>query len=105
MADETKLSTADLFEPGGQLKDMAFDDDYLKLLPGALARAQWDDYREAYNEMLRRCTTDHAPWYVIPADQKWYRNLAIARVVVDALERLNPQYPDPPENLDQYVIE
>lgn len=68
-------------------------------------RKQWDAYQLAYEEMLYRCTTHHAPWYVIPADQKWYRNLAIARVLVDAMHRCHSQYPSPEENLDQVHID
>jgi len=57
-------------------------------------RQKWDDYIDAFDEMLGQCTTTYAPWYVIPADQKWYRNLAISRVVVDTLKRMAPQFPD-----------
>ncbi|HUG70514.1 MAG TPA: polyphosphate kinase 2 family protein [Pirellulaceae bacterium] len=56
-------------------------------------RKRWDEYMVAYEDALNRCTTDWAPWYVIPADQKWYRNLAIARIVVNALRELKPQFP------------
>jgi len=56
-------------------------------------RQQWDDYIDAFEETLTRCTTKHAPWYVIPADQKWYRNLAITRVIVDTLKQMDPQFP------------
>lgn len=68
-------------------------------------RRQWDAYMEAYDEMLNRCTTTHAPWHVIPADQKWYRNLAVTRVIVHTLRQMNPQYPPPEENLDGVVVE
>lgn len=56
-------------------------------------RKQWDSYMKAYEDVLSRCTTDWAPWHVIPSDQKWYRNLAIARTVVGTLRALNPQFP------------
>lgn len=56
-------------------------------------RKQWDQYQEAFQDMLNHCTTQHAPWHLIPADQKWYRNLAIMRVVVSTLKSMNPQYP------------
>jgi len=56
-------------------------------------RQKWDDYIAAFDEMLGQCTTTHAPWHVIPADQKWYRNLAISRVIVDTLNRMDPQFP------------
>ncbi len=49
----------------------------------------------AYEKLLSRCSTDCAPWYVIPADHKWYRNLAVASVLVDAITDLRPRYPKP----------
>lgn len=67
-------------------------------------RKQWDDYMAAYEEMLQRTTTDAAPWYVIPANQNWYRNLAIERVIVDKLRQLNPQYPPPEGDVSGVVI-
>lgn len=62
-------------------------------------RRQWDDYRAAYTEAIERTTTEEAPWYVVPADRKWYRNWAVASILVDHLERLDPQYPDSPDDL------
>jgi PPK2 family polyphosphate:nucleotide phosphotransferase len=56
-------------------------------------RAKWDDFREAYEDAMERTSTDYAPWYVIPADHKWGRDLGIARVLVDTLEEMNPQFP------------
>ncbi len=56
-------------------------------------RQQWDAYRTAFEEALTRCSTAWAPWYVIPADQKWYRNLAISEIIVKTLEDMNPQFP------------
>jgi PPK2 family polyphosphate:nucleotide phosphotransferase len=56
-------------------------------------RALWDDYTRAYEKLLTRCSTDHAPWWVIPADRKWYRNLVVARIIVDALKALRLAYP------------
>ena len=67
-------------------------------------RKQWDAYKAAFEAMLNRCTTDWAPWHVIPADQKWYRNLAVMRTIVDRLRQLNPQFPPPDEGLDQLEI-
>ncbi len=68
-------------------------------------RKQWDAYMEAYEEAISRCSTDHAPFYVIPADQKWYRNLAVARVIVDALRRMNPQFPPAEPGIERVNIE
>jgi len=55
----------------------------------------WDEYMLAFEDMLTRCSTPWAPWHVIPADQKWYRNLAVMRAIVEALREMNPQYPPP----------
>lgn len=68
------------------------------------ARAKWGDYMAAYADALSRCSTPHAPWFVIPADRKWYRDLAVARIVTDATRRMNPQFPEPEENLDGVVV-
>lgn len=56
-------------------------------------RAHWSAYRRAYEDALGRCSAPHAPWYVIPADRKWYRDLAIAEIVLGTLERMNPRPP------------
>ncbi len=56
-------------------------------------RGFWDDYQRAYEAVLERCSTDVAPWYLVPADRKWYRNFAVARLVTEALEVMNPTYP------------
>ena len=67
-------------------------------------RELWNDYMAAYEEMLFKTTTDVAPWYVIPADQKWYRNLVVARLLVHKLRELNPQYPTPEQDLSGIVV-
>jgi PPK2 family polyphosphate:nucleotide phosphotransferase len=67
-------------------------------------RMEWDDYMLAFEEMLNRCTTSWAPWYVIPADQKWYRNLAVMRVIVAALQKMDPQFPTIKEDLSGIVL-
>jgi PPK2 family polyphosphate:nucleotide phosphotransferase len=56
-------------------------------------RLRWHEYREAYQVALERCNTPAAPWYVVPADRKWYRNWAISKLLVEQLEDLNPQWP------------
>lgn len=68
-------------------------------------RLRWQDYRAAFEEALSRTSTEHAPWYVIPADRKWFRNLVISRILVDCLEGLGMSYPPAEEGLDQVVIE
>lgn len=75
-----------------------------KFSPGDLAeRALWDDYRRAYEELLTRCNTPRAPWRVIPADRKWYRNLLVSRALRETLERLDPQFPEPAEDLPERI--
>ena len=56
-------------------------------------RKRWDDYVGAFEEAISRTSTEHAPWYVIPADRKWYRNWAVSRILVETLEDMDPQYP------------
>jgi PPK2 family polyphosphate:nucleotide phosphotransferase len=58
-------------------------------------RALWNDYMAAYEAAVIRCTTPHAPWYVIPSDRNWVRNAAIARIVRGTLEDMDPRYPEP----------
>ncbi len=65
-----------------------------KFNPGDLDdRKLWSDFQDAYDTMLERCSTDWAPWYVIPADKKWARNAAIAKIVRKTLEDMDPSYP------------
>ncbi|MGH2513982.1 MAG: polyphosphate kinase 2 family protein [Candidatus Limnocylindrales bacterium] len=56
-------------------------------------RARWDDYVAAFEEALTRCSTKAAPWYVIPANRNWFRNLAVAQILGDVLDELKPAYP------------
>jgi polyphosphate kinase 2 (PPK2 family) len=60
-------------------------------------RALWDDYQRAYEAAIRATSTDDAPWYVIPADHKWMARTAVAQIVVDHLERMDPRWPEPGE--------
>jgi len=67
-----------------------------KFNPGDLDdRKLWDEFMAAYETAITRCSTPYAPWYVIPADRHWVRNAAIARIVRETLEEMNPQYPTP----------
>lgn len=67
---------------------------YWKYNPGDVdERALWSRYREAYEIALQRTNTEYAPWHVIPSDKKWFRNLAIGRLVYDALTTMDPQWP------------
>jgi len=58
-------------------------------------REHWDEYMRAYEDALSRCSTPWAPWYIIPADRKWYRNLVISQIIVETLEKLDMHYPPP----------
>jgi PPK2 family polyphosphate:nucleotide phosphotransferase len=77
-----------------------------KFAKGDLAeRRRWDDYMEAFEAVLSKTSTASAPWYVIPADRKWYRNLVVSKILVETLEKLDMQYPEPEEDLEGIVIE
>jgi PPK2 family polyphosphate:nucleotide phosphotransferase len=66
-------------------------------------RAYWDDYQSAYSIAITRCSTQWAPWYVVPADDKDYRNWAISRLLIEILEEMNPQYPHPKLDIPRLV--
>jgi PPK2 family polyphosphate:nucleotide phosphotransferase len=68
-------------------------------------RALWDEYQKAYEDVLKKTSTDYAPWYIIPANRNWYRNYLISSILVKKLESLNMEYPSPEEGLDNIVIE
>ncbi len=57
-------------------------------------REFWDDYMEAFNQAINRCTSKHAPWFVIPSDHKSFRNLAVSEILVETMERMAPKLPD-----------
>lgn len=62
-------------------------------------RDLWADYEAAYEDALSKCTTDDAPWFVIPSDHKWFRDLAIAQIIVRTMEKLNIKIPEPTVNI------
>ncbi|MER5888237.1 PPK2 family polyphosphate kinase [Streptomyces sp. NPDC001941] len=69
-------------------------DKHWKFNPGDIEeRALWPAYQEAYEIALERCSTDAAPWYLVPSDRKWYRNWAISKLLLEHLEAMDPQYP------------
>ena len=68
-------------------------------------RKHWDEYIAAYEDALSKTSTERAPWYVIPANKKWFRDLAVASIVADTLEELDPQYPEPADLPEGLVIE
>jgi PPK2 family polyphosphate:nucleotide phosphotransferase len=67
-------------------------------------RGFWNDYQTAYAEAINRCSTDYAPWHIVPANHKWYRDHVVARTVVKALEKLRMKWPKPREDLSKIKI-
>jgi len=62
-------------------------------------REFWDDYQKAYEDAIAKCSTKAAPWYVIPADHKWFRNFAVAEIVIETLQSLHMKFPKPKEDV------
>jgi PPK2 family polyphosphate:nucleotide phosphotransferase len=67
-------------------------------------RARFDDYIAAYEDVITETSTDHAPWYVVPADRNWVKATAVAALLVDALERIDPQLPEPEDGIGGLVV-
>jgi PPK2 family polyphosphate:nucleotide phosphotransferase len=80
-------------------KQWKFNPDDLK------TRAQWDDYMRAFEDAIYRCNKPWAPWYIVPADRKWYRNLIVSTAIVEAMEGLEMSYPPAPEGIESFQIE
>ncbi len=89
-SEQLKRFRERLDDPAKQWK--ISEDDYKE-------RAFWNDYTSAYQDVLSRCSTKKAPWFIIPANHKWFRNLAISRIVVEHLEQLNMKQPKPSVDL------
>ena len=68
-------------------------------------RRFWDEYQQAYEDALGATSTEWAPWYVIPSDHKWFRRLLVARIVTATLEEMDPRWPEPEEDLEQFAAE
>lgn len=68
-------------------------------------RAKWQEYMDAYADAMAETSTVDAPWYIVPADRKWYRNLVVSRIVVDAIESLDLEYPTADIDLDSVTID
>jgi PPK2 family polyphosphate:nucleotide phosphotransferase len=68
-------------------------------------RARWDEFMQAYEDAIRETSTEWAPWYVVPADRKWVRNVVVARLLVDALRRIDPQLPAPEPGLSGLTLD
>lgn len=77
-----------------------------KFNPGDLKERQlWDDYQDAYEDALNKTSTDYAPWYVIPANRKWYRNVVVARIAHETLKYMDPKFPEVQGDFSGIVIE
>lgn len=77
-----------------------------KFNPGDLLdRARWDDFMAVYESVIEKTSTEHAPWFIIPANRKWYRNLCVARIMVDTLRGLQMEYPKTDWNPDEIEID
>ena len=68
-------------------------------------RKRWDAYIEAYEDAIARCNKPHAPWYIVPANRKWFRNLAVSEILVATLEDMNPQFPAPNHDALRMTLE
>jgi PPK2 family polyphosphate:nucleotide phosphotransferase len=68
-------------------------------------RHYWNAYQRAYEDALTRCNTEYAPWHIVPADHKWYRNWLVSRILREALEKMNPAFPAPAKGLKKVVVD
>ncbi|MEO9254881.1 MAG: PPK2 family polyphosphate kinase [Tepidiformaceae bacterium] len=68
-------------------------------------RKRWDDYQEAFADMLSNCNTEQAPWHVVPADHKWYRDVVVAKALIERLEGLDLRYPDADKGIEGTKVE
>ena len=67
-------------------------------------RKRWDDYTAAFEDMLTRCNTEQAPWHIVPANHKWYRDLMVTQTIIEALKGMKLTYPAPIANVEQIVV-
>lgn len=76
-----------------------------KFNPGDLKEREfWKDYMDAFDDAIEKCTTEHAPWFIIPADNKWFRDLAVSSIVLDTLRDLKLEYPAPAGDFSNVVV-
>ena len=76
-----------------------------KFNPGDLKeREKWDDYQDAYTAALQNCSTDFAPWHIVPSDKKWYRNLVVSQLLLATLKKMAPEYPASEEDPTGTVV-
>jgi PPK2 family polyphosphate:nucleotide phosphotransferase len=84
---------------------IANPDKHWKFDPADLVeRKSWDAYQAAFSDALTRCSTPHAPWHVVPANRKWFRNLVIARTIADTLDAMDPQFPEAVAGIADLVV-
>ncbi len=77
-----------------------------KFNPGDLEeRKMWDQYQDAYADLLTECSTEYAPWFIVPADRKWFRNWVLSDTIVRTMKRMDLHYPPAPAGLDDIVVE
>jgi PPK2 family polyphosphate:nucleotide phosphotransferase len=74
-------------------------------LPDLDERKRWDQYQEAFEEAISRTSVSSAPWYVVPANRKWYRDIVVATILIETLEGLGLRFPAPDEDLSGIVVE
>jgi len=67
-------------------------------------RQHWDDYMRAYEDAIEKCSTKHAPWYIVPANHKWFRNWVLSETIVKTMEELKMKFPEPPDGLDKVTV-
>lgn len=85
---------------------LAEKDKHWKIDPADFSeRQRWDEYVKAYEDAISRCSTRHAPWYIIPANHKWFRNLAVSKIIVQTLAKLDMRFPKPKVDVKQITIE
>jgi PPK2 family polyphosphate:nucleotide phosphotransferase len=78
-------------------------DKHWKFDPGDLEdRGRWEEFQEAYDVALSRCSTEHAPWYVVPAERRWFRDLVVSQLLIETMEEMDPQFPPPTFDPDDY---
>lgn len=68
-------------------------------------RKRWDDYIAAYEDVLERCSPRIAPWYIVPADRKWFRNICVAQILAETMDELDLRYPEPEEGIVGTIVE
>lgn len=80
-------------------------DKHWKFAKGDLpVRKKWDKYMQAYGDALSRCNTEYAPWFIVPANKKWYRDVVITRAIVETMESMGLDYPEPEKDLADVKI-